>query len=187
MEQRYHAVMEVLSAGVPVVEVAERYGVSRNAVHEWISRYASGNVSVAGNYVSIGAQHAGLRITLRLEADLAHVVIDATLTKTLPLILTPTQRARLQGARMPGPDPQHDHRPTRTQRRTSARGTTMVIGQKIQVGLRHASRIVTIEINDTTLRVLDDHDELITTVPRTSRKELHRFKAYGKNTNHNIA
>src|SRR5215207_8870010 len=27
VEQRYHAVMELLAAGVPVVEVAERYGV----------------------------------------------------------------------------------------------------------------------------------------------------------------
>jgi len=30
--------MEVPSGGVPVVEVAERYWVSRNAVHEWINR-----------------------------------------------------------------------------------------------------------------------------------------------------
>jgi transposase len=42
MEQRYQAVLEVLSGGVPVVEVAERYGVSRNAVHEWINRYRDG-------------------------------------------------------------------------------------------------------------------------------------------------
>jgi len=33
VEQRYHAVMEVPAAGVPVVEVAERYGVSRKTVH----------------------------------------------------------------------------------------------------------------------------------------------------------
>jgi transposase len=32
MEQRYQAVLEVL-AGVPVVDVAERFGVSRQAVH----------------------------------------------------------------------------------------------------------------------------------------------------------
>jgi transposase len=38
MEQRYHAVMEVIS-GAPVSEVARRYGVSRQAVHGWISRY----------------------------------------------------------------------------------------------------------------------------------------------------
>jgi hypothetical protein len=30
VEQRYHAAMEVISGGAPVVEVAERYGVSRS-------------------------------------------------------------------------------------------------------------------------------------------------------------
>jgi transposase len=38
MEQRYHAVMEVIS-GAPVTEVARRYGVSRQAVHDWLGRY----------------------------------------------------------------------------------------------------------------------------------------------------
>ena len=38
MEQRYHAVMEVVS-GAPVAEVARRYGVSRQAVHGWLGRY----------------------------------------------------------------------------------------------------------------------------------------------------
>src|SRR5215472_12907925 len=38
MEQRYHAVMEVVS-GAPVTEVAHRYGVSRQAVYGWLSRY----------------------------------------------------------------------------------------------------------------------------------------------------
>jgi len=33
VEQRYHAVMEVLAGRVPVSEVAERYGVSRQSVH----------------------------------------------------------------------------------------------------------------------------------------------------------
>jgi transposase len=37
-EQRYRAVLEVL-AGVPVTEVADRYGVSRQSVHTWLSRY----------------------------------------------------------------------------------------------------------------------------------------------------
>jgi transposase len=39
MEQRYHAVMEVMS-GAPVTEVAARYGVSRQAVHTWIGMYS---------------------------------------------------------------------------------------------------------------------------------------------------
>jgi transposase InsO family protein len=37
-EQRYRAVLEVL-AGVPVTEVAGRYGVSRQSVHTWLRRY----------------------------------------------------------------------------------------------------------------------------------------------------
>jgi transposase InsO family protein len=39
-EQRYRAVLEVL-AGVPVTEVADRYGVSRQSVHAWLVRYRS--------------------------------------------------------------------------------------------------------------------------------------------------
>ena len=37
-EQRYRAVLEVM-AGIPVTEVAERYGVSRQSVHAWLGRY----------------------------------------------------------------------------------------------------------------------------------------------------
>ena len=37
-EQRYRAVLEV-RVGVPVTEVAERYGVSRQSVHTWLVRY----------------------------------------------------------------------------------------------------------------------------------------------------
>ena len=37
-EQRYRAVLEV-GIGVPVTEVAERYGVSRQSVHTWLLRY----------------------------------------------------------------------------------------------------------------------------------------------------
>src|SRR5260370_33379866 len=39
-EQRYGAVLEVL-AGVPVSEVADRYGGSRQSVHAWLGRYRS--------------------------------------------------------------------------------------------------------------------------------------------------
>jgi transposase InsO family protein len=41
VEQRYRAVMEVLEEGAAVVEVARRYGVARQTVHEWLARYAS--------------------------------------------------------------------------------------------------------------------------------------------------
>jgi transposase InsO family protein len=41
VEQRYRAVLEVLEDGAPVAEVARRYGVARQTVHEWLRRYAS--------------------------------------------------------------------------------------------------------------------------------------------------
>jgi transposase len=43
MEQRYQAVLEV-QAGVPIVDVAKRFGVSRQAVHRWVRRYESGGL-----------------------------------------------------------------------------------------------------------------------------------------------
>jgi transposase InsO family protein len=41
VEQRYAAVVEVLNDGASVTDVARRNGVSRQAVHEWLRRYAS--------------------------------------------------------------------------------------------------------------------------------------------------
>jgi transposase len=43
VEQRYRAVLEAAS-GVPVTEVAARYGVSRQSVHAWRHRYAEGGL-----------------------------------------------------------------------------------------------------------------------------------------------
>jgi transposase len=44
VEQRYNAVLEVLEAGLPVTEVADRYGVSRQSVHAWVNRYRAGGL-----------------------------------------------------------------------------------------------------------------------------------------------
>jgi transposase len=43
VEQRYRAVLDA-AAGVPVTEVAERYGLSRQSVHAWIRRYEQGGL-----------------------------------------------------------------------------------------------------------------------------------------------
>jgi transposase-like protein len=48
VEQRYQAVVEVLE-GMPVVEVAERYGVSRQSVHAWVRRYRTGGLDALGD------------------------------------------------------------------------------------------------------------------------------------------
>jgi transposase InsO family protein len=44
VEQRYRAVLEVLEDGASVTEVARRYGVARQTVHEWLARYAGGGL-----------------------------------------------------------------------------------------------------------------------------------------------
>jgi transposase-like protein len=44
VEQRFNAVMEVIRDGLKVIEVAERYGVSRQTVHGWLRRYAAGGL-----------------------------------------------------------------------------------------------------------------------------------------------
>jgi transposase InsO family protein len=45
MEQRYQAVLAVVQDGWKVTEVAERLGVSRQAVHAWIARYERGGLA----------------------------------------------------------------------------------------------------------------------------------------------
>ena len=65
------------------------------------------------------------------------------------------------------------------QRKVSSRGGIQVARQRIQVGMSHARETVTIDLGDTTLRVIDQHGELITTGPRNGRGEISRFKAYG--------
>ena len=44
MEQRYQAVMAVVQDGWKITEVAERLGVTRQAVHKWIARYETGGL-----------------------------------------------------------------------------------------------------------------------------------------------
>ena len=45
MEQRYQAVIAVVQDGWKVAEVADRLGVSRQAVHKWIARYEAGGLA----------------------------------------------------------------------------------------------------------------------------------------------
>jgi transposase InsO family protein len=70
VEQRYRAVLEVLS-GIPVIEVAERYGVARQTVHRWMLRYrAEGIAGLADR------SHAPKRHPWRLAAEVAAVICE---------------------------------------------------------------------------------------------------------------
>jgi transposase InsO family protein len=141
--------------------------------------HAQGAVVLANRQVLVGMPLAGRLVTLRLEPTLLHVIVDGKLWRTLPFTLAPDQRARLRGGRIAGPPPALADAPVRVQRRVSCRGGIQVIGQRVQVGFRHAGTTVTIEVDDTVLRVLDQHDNILTVVARTSRKEVSRYKAYG--------
>src|SRR5258708_35107432 len=55
-EQRSRAVLEV-RAGVPVTEVASRYGVSRQSVHAWLSRYRDEGLSGLADRSHMVHQH----------------------------------------------------------------------------------------------------------------------------------
>jgi len=45
MEQRYQAVLAVVQDGWKVTEVADRLGVSRQSIHNWIARYEQGGLA----------------------------------------------------------------------------------------------------------------------------------------------
>jgi transposase InsO family protein len=49
VEQRYHAVMEVIS-GAPPAEVARRYGVSRQSVYNWLGKYRTGGLAALADH-----------------------------------------------------------------------------------------------------------------------------------------
>ena len=72
MEQRYQAVMEVLGAHIPVTEVAERYGVSRQAVHRWIRHYRSGGIGALLDQPTT-PRSSPLRLDPRVEAAICEM------------------------------------------------------------------------------------------------------------------
>ena len=73
-----------------------------------------------------------------------------------------------------------------------------IIGQRVQVGLRYPGQIVTIEIDETTLRVYNQRDQLIkmflapaartsadtrpTVTPPTTKPARHRYPSSGAKT-----
>lgn len=48
-EQRYQAVLAVISDGETVTDVAGRFGVSRQTVHAWLARYEAGGIENLGD------------------------------------------------------------------------------------------------------------------------------------------
>ena len=101
---------------------------------------ASGNVRLGDRVVSAGLPLAGQRVTLRLEGPVAHVLANGVLARTVACPVPPEARPRLRGARTGTgtAQPPRLPEPLVVTRRVPVRGSVMVGGQKIQVGLAHA-------------------------------------------------
>ena len=70
VEQRYLAVLQVLD-GIPVTEVAERFGVARQTVHRWVARYREGGVDGLADRSRAPRAHPW-----RISAEVEAVICD---------------------------------------------------------------------------------------------------------------
>lgn len=134
---------------------------------------AVGYVGLGGDKVLIGWPFAGQRVTLRLDGRILQVLDDQRVLKaTLPSPVPASACGRLQGARPAGPPPQLPSPGEQIAERTvSSVGGFMVAGQRIQLGRPYAHQVVTAHLDEDTIRVFLGTD-LITTVPRVTRKEV---------------
>jgi transposase InsO family protein len=139
---------------------------------------AAGLVGLAGAQFNVGYQLAGQRVVLRMDGtQMAVITGDGELARTMPCPVPAGDRYRLRGARKAAAAPLPPSGPVTVQRRVSARGGIMVASQKIQVGLIHAGKIVTITAGDHAFRLVID-GQVAGVVPRTTTSEIHRYKAY---------
>ncbi|WP_330293775.1 IS481 family transposase [Streptomyces sp. NBC_00576] len=143
---------------------------------------AVGYVGLGGDKVLIGWPFAGQRVTLRLDGRVLQVLDEHRILKaTLPSPLPPSACSRLQGGRPAGPPPLLPPPGEQIAERTvSSTGGFMVAGQRIQLGRGHARQVVTAHLDETSIRIFQG-TELITTVPRVTRKEV----VVGKSGEHN--
>ena len=70
VEQRYQAVLEVVD-GIPVTEVAQRFGVARQTVHRWVARYRESGLDGLAD-----RSHATKAHPWQLAAEVEAVICD---------------------------------------------------------------------------------------------------------------
>ncbi|HEY5214872.1 MAG TPA: helix-turn-helix domain-containing protein, partial [Acidobacteriaceae bacterium] len=76
VEQRYQAVLEVLDS-IPVTEVAERFGVTRQTVHRWVVRYRESGLDGLAD-----RSHAPKAHLWQLSAEVEAVICDLRACRT---------------------------------------------------------------------------------------------------------
>lgn len=162
----------------PVRPPAHRVDPAAVAVEVTRTVPASGNLAVCGQQFWLGPTNAGRTITLWADTTVIHLLLNGARLKTVPSRLTLDHLRQLltDGGRPAGPPPTPTAQPQRVDRRVSSRGSLVIAGQKIHVGITHAGRTATVEAADTTFRVYDG-EQLLTEVARTTTKPIARFKA----------
>jgi hypothetical protein len=141
-----------------------------------------GLIGLAGAQLNVGYELAGQRVTLRMDGtQMAVISHGGELLRTLPCPIPSHNRHRLRGARRAASMPAPPAGPITVQRRVSQRGSIMVATQRIQVGMIHARKIVTVTVGDHSFQ-LDVDGETVGIVPRTTSSEVHRYKAYATRT-----
>ena len=130
---------------------------------------AAGLAGLAGAQFNVGYQLAGQRVVLRMDGtQMAVITGDGELARTMPCPVPAGDRYRLRGARKAAAAPLPPSGPVTVQRRVSSRGGIMVATQKIQVGLIHAGKIVTVTAGDHSFRLVID-GQAVGVVPRHHR------------------
>jgi len=136
-----------------------------------------GGVTLLNRLILVGSPLAGQRARIRLDGQLMHVITqDGGLWRTLPCPIPPGQRHRLPGVRLAGPAPLPPPALS-VQRRVSSRGGIQVARQRIQVGMTHAGKVVTVIPGDTSFRLVIDGED-VGVVPRTTSRQIDRYKAH---------
>jgi hypothetical protein len=160
----------------------------------------SGNVSVGPQQFWFGPHRAGELLTFWIDTTTVHVSSHGMLLKTLPSRLSSLDLTRLAraGAREAGPPPARrlpgllHGDPVELDRVVNAVGVISIADQKLHAGSPLAGQRITIRLDgqlahivlhDGTLQILDDQDEILTTVPRTNNTEVTRHKAYRHTVN----
>ena len=128
----------------------------------------------------IGGELAGQRITLRMDGTVMAVISHGgVLLRTLPCPVPAADRRRLRGAHRAATIPPPSTGPVTVQRRVSQRGSIVVATQRIHVGIIHARKTVDVTAEEGQFLLVID-GEMIGTVPRTTAREIHRYKAYAR-------
>jgi hypothetical protein len=137
---------------------------------------ASGNVSLGDHIISAGLPLAGQRVTLRLDGPVAHILSGGILARTIACPVPQEGRSRLRGGRAGTAQPPRLPEPLTVTRRVSVRGAIMIGGEKIQVGLAHARKMVDVTVESDTYQISVEPDITIT-APRTTSRDIRRHKA----------